>query len=187
MKKRRLKKGIITTLKLIVVVALVAYYVWYMVDLDSRGKQYDNLINPILEVEAYETDPIDECKEKSTDVYFTNYFMGDGSSGTTTASGLKVTDFEVSEEGWYLYEGKVVVATANITRLKRGIAEGYRSHELYEELTIRLNGKEYQSVVLDLCGACYGVDGEFLQRYDIFTTGNVIGKVVGQIVEKSYE
>ena len=36
MKKRRLKKGIRTTLKLIVVVALVAYYVWYMVDLDSR-------------------------------------------------------------------------------------------------------------------------------------------------------
>ena len=60
MKKRRLKKGIRTTLKLIGAVALVAYYVWYMVDLDSRGKQYDNLINPILDVEAYETDPIDE-------------------------------------------------------------------------------------------------------------------------------
>lgn len=184
MKKRRLKKDIRTTLKLIGVVALVAYYVWYMVDLDSRGKQYDNLINPILEVEAYETDPIDECEEKSTDVYFTNYFMGDGSSGTTTASGLKVTDFEVSDEGWYTYKGMIVVATANATRLKRGFGEGYMSHELYEELTLEISGERHHAVVLDVCGSCYYTEGEFLQRYDIFTTGNVIGKVIGQIVQE---
>lgn len=182
MKKRRLKKDIRTILKLIGIVALVAYYVWYLIDLDSRGKQYDNLINPIIEVETYEEIPIDECEEKSTDVYFTNYFMGDGSSGTTTASGLKVTDFEVNDDGMYTYEGKVVVATANITRLKRGIAEGYRSHELYEEFTIRLNGKEYTGIALDVCGKCFYTEGEFIQRYDIFTTGNVIGKVVGQVI-----
>ena len=185
--KRRLRPWVKYLILAIIVSALAYHYNWYANDLSVRREEYSKILNPILQVEALDFDSSEECEEKSTDVYFTNYFMGDGSSGTTTASGLKVTDFKVSDEGWYLYEGKVVVATANITRLKRGIAEGYRSHELYEELTIRLNGKEYQSIVLDLCGACYGVDGEFLQRYDIFTTGNVIGKVVGQIVEKSYE
>ena len=85
----------------------------------------------------------------------------------------------------YTYDGKVVVATANMIRLPRGIVEGYNSHELFEEFTIRLNDKEYPAIVLDVCGACYGMYDEQLQRYDIFTTSNVIGKVIGQVLIKT--
>lgn len=116
------------------------------------------------------------------EVLFTNYFYGDGSSGKTTASGLKTADFKVVD-GMYTYQDKVVLATANTTRYKRNLKDGYRSHELYEELTIEVNNKQYQAIVLDVCGACYGVQGEQYQRYDIFTVGSVIGLQKGKINE----
>ena len=176
----RLKKSVKYSLIAILTVGLVAHYTWYTNDLSVRREEYSRLLHPVIEVEAKEVNEVSQVK--TTDVYFTNYHLGDGSSGTTTASGYQIKDFDVNEDNMYTFDGKVVVATANITRLKRGIAEGYRSHELYEEFTIRLNGKEYQAITLDVCGSCFYTEGEFLQRYDIFTTSNVIGKVVGKVV-----
>lgn len=188
MKRRVLRKEVKFALATFLVLALLVHYSWYTNDLSIRREEYSKLINPIAEVEAKEvTNRYTLNLIKTTDVYFTNYHIGDGSSGTTTASGLQIKDFEVNDEGMYTYEGKVVIATANMTRLQRGIAEGYRSHELYEELTIKLNGKEYTGIVLDVCGKCYYAEGEFIQRYDIFTTGNVIGKVIGQVIENRNE
>lgn len=117
-----------------------------------------------------------------TNVIFTNYYVGDGSnSADITASGLTSKDFEVNAEGFYTYEGKVVIATANTTRWDRELFPGYDSHELYEELEIEVDGQIHEAVVLDLCGACQGLPGEDKQRYDIFTTKNVIGKSLGSI------
>ena len=182
--KRRLRPWVKYLILAIIVSALAYHYNWYANDLSVRREEYSKMLNPVIQVEALEFDSSEECEEKSTDVYFTNYFMGDGSSGTTTASGLKVTDFEISDEGWYTYKGMIVVATANATRLKRGFGEGYMSHELYEELTLEINGERHLGVVADVCGSCFYTEGEFLQRYDIFTTGNVIGKVIGRIVQE---
>lgn len=186
MKRRVLRKEVKFALVIFLVIALLVHYSWYTNDLSIRRQEYSELLNPIVEVEAKgETnrDSLDKLKE--TDVYFTNYHLGDGSSGTTTASGLKIKDFEVNDDGMYTYKGKVVIATANMTRLRRGIAEGYRSHELFEEFTIKLNDKEYPAIVLDVCGSCFYTEGEFLQRYDIFATKNVIGKVIGQVILKT--
>jgi len=163
-------------------IALVTHYIWYTNDLSIRREEISRLVRPVIEVEALEDSPLKIEQAKTTDVYFTNYHLGDGSSGTTTASGLQIKDFEVNDDGMYTYNGKVVIATANMTRLQRGIAEGYKTHDLYEEFTIRLMNKEYPAIVLDVCGACYYMEGEFLQRYDIFVTSNVIGKVIGQVV-----
>lgn len=179
----RLKKSVKYTLITILAIALIAHYTWYTNDLTIRREEISRLVRPVIEVEASGVTnryPINHIK--TTDVYFTNYHLGDGSSGTTTASGLQIKDFEVNDDGMYTYDGKVVVATANMTRLPRGIAEGYRSHELYEEFTIRLMNKEYPAIVLDVCGACYYMEGEFLQRYDIFVPKNILGKVIGQVV-----
>lgn len=123
-----------------------------------------------------------QCSE-TRGVLFTNYYQGDGSSGTTTASGLTTSDFDINDKGFYTYQGKVVLATANTTRLNWGLNPGYESHELYEVITTEVNGQTYEAIVLDVCGACYGVEGETLQRYDIFTKGNVIGKVKGVVYE----
>lgn len=177
----RLKKSVKYTLITILSIALITHYTWYTNDLSVRREEISRLVKPVVEVTKLENEVLRIYKHE-IDVYFTNYHLGDGSSGTTTASGLQIKDFEVNEENMYTYDGKVVVATANMTRLPRGIAEGYRSHELYEEFTIRLNDKDYQAIVLDVCGACYYMEGEFLQRYDIFVTSNVIGKIIGQVV-----
>lgn len=179
--KRRLKPLVKYSLMLILLIALVTHYTWYTNDLTIRREEISRLVRPVIEVTKLENEFLRKYKHE-VDVYFTNYHLGDGSSGTTTASGLQIKDFEVNDDGMYTYDGKVVVATANMTRLPRGIAEGYKSHELFEEFTIRLNDKDYQAIVLDVCGACYYMESEFLQRYDIFVTSNVIGKVIGQVI-----
>jgi len=189
MKRRVLKKEVKFALVTLLVIALLVHYSWYTNDLSIRREEYSTLIKPVFEESRNDSGELinqmylDEYHR--VDVYFTNYHLGDGSSGTTTASGLRILDFDVNDDGMYTYDGKVVVATANMTRLQRGINEGYKSHELYEEFMIRLNDKEYQAIVLDICGACYGMFDEFLQRYDIFTTKNVIGKVIGQVILKT--
>ena len=188
MKKRKFKKEVKIFFYAIMTVLFLCYYVWYISDLKARRELFDSVV---INTQAYESseNELVECSIQdefsTTDVYFTNYHYGDGSSGDTTASGLQIKDFEINEEGIYTYGGKVVVATANMTRLPRGIAEGYRSHELYEEFVIRFNDKEYQAIVLDVCGSCFYTEGEFLQRYDIFATKNVIGKVIGQVLIKT--
>lgn len=113
---------------------------------------------------------------------FSNYYLGDGSSGTTTSSGLSISDFKVVDD-LYTYKGKVVLATANNSLGK--LKQGYIAHELYDELTIKLNGNEYPGIVLDKCGTCtWGNDYESLQRIDIFTTGDVIGLKQGYVSDE---
>lgn len=188
MKKRRFKKEVKISFYAIITVLFLCYYAWYISDLKSRRELFDPVVINTQAYQSKDNEPV-ECVVKDdleiTDVYFTNYHYGDGSSGDTTASGLQIKDFEVNEENMYTFNGRVVVATANMFRLPRGIVEGYNSHELFEEFTIRLNDKEYPAIVLDVCGACYGMFDEYLQRYDIFATKNVIGKVIGQVLIKT--
>ncbi len=190
MKNRKLKKEVKLIGTLLIGLFLLVHYVWYTQDLKER-REREELIK-VQELIDNNTGCIELFSEdvdtsRVTDVYFTNYHYGDGSSGTTTASGLQIKDFEVNDYGMYTYDGKVVVATANMNRLVKGMAEGYKSHDLYEEFTIKLRNNEYQAIVLDVCGACYYMEGEFLQRYDIFVTSNVIGKVIGQVIQKGNE
>lgn len=175
--KRRLRKPIRYTLYAIGAVAFAAHYVWYINDLASRPVQH---IDPIIiEAKALEMPVKEEC----TDIIVTNYYYGDGTSGKVTASGKKISDFQVNDRGMYTYNDYVVVATANTNRLKWSINEGFKSHDLYEVLDLEIDGERYEAIVLDVCGSCYGVDGEDNQRYDVFTTGNVIGKVKGKLYE----
>ena len=189
MKKRRFKKEVKISFFAIITVLFLCYYSWYSNDLSIRRDEYSLLISPqAKEIDNHSGEDINKTyleEYRKVDVYFTNYHLGVGSSGITTASGLQIKDFEINEYNMYTYDGKVVVATANMIRLPRGIVEGYNSHELFEEFTIRLNDKEYPAIVLDVCGACYGMFDEQLQRYDIFTTSNVIGKVIGQVLIKT--
>ena len=122
-------------------------------------------------------------KAVTRDVMFTNYGVWDKESGNTTASGLKIKDFGINEDGMYIYKGNVVLATANETRWERKLKNGFSSHELYEKIAFELEGKSYTGVVLDVCGSCMGVKGEDTQRYDIFTTKNTFGKTKGLILE----
>lgn len=181
---RRLRKEVKVVAYSIMAVALTAHYIWYTNDLKERTTEMEPII---IEAHAMMTKPAGSTEPKTTDILVTNYYYGDGSSGKVTASGKKISDFQVNDKGMYTYEGMIVIATANQNRLNREINEGFIGHNLYEVLTLEIEGTKYEAIVLDVCGACYGVEGETKQRYDVFTTGNVIGKVNGKVYETSIQ
>ena len=91
------------------------------------------------------------------DYRMTYYHPNDSTgSGNTTASGKSTKDFTLNENGWYTYNGKLVVATANSSlrswdRYKNSTQPTY---SLYDELVLEINGISYDAIVLDKCGAC---------------------------------
>lgn len=128
------------------------------------------------------------------DVILTNYYVNDSTgSGTVTSSGLTINDFQINELGWYTYKGKVVIAAATYACLRatsgacakyKTLPEGYSIFNLYDEITIIYDDKEYECIVLDSMGAGFWkLANEPYQRIDIFVaqTAEKFGKVVAQM------
>lgn len=48
------------------------------------------------------------------------------------------------------------MATATTYLLKQGWSkvDGIEYHKYYETLTLNINGKDYEAIILDSCGAC---------------------------------
>lgn len=111
-------------------------------------------------------------------IRITSYYPNDQTgSGKCTASGYCTKDFSVNKDGIYTFQNKIVIATAtyHCTKSKKGICKkynqlpsGYHQYNLYDEITINFNNKNYEAIVLDICGACYWK--EEYQRYDLFVT-----------------
>ena len=89
-------------------------------------------------------------------------------SSDCTGSGLCSWDFGVNEHGWYTYNGKLVVATATQYLANQGwyLADGVHTYRYYDEITLIIDGVEYQAIVLDSCGSSMRTD-----RIDLFVTG----------------
>lgn len=139
----------------------------------------------IIEEVTVVSPPVEVPVENGRQVLFSNYYSSDGSSGDMTASGLSSRDFGVNGVGMYTYQGKVVLATANTTRMPSVMPNGFRSNELYDELVIEVWGVQYDAIVLDVCGMCtWGNDRESLQRVDIFTTHKIMGVENGRVWRK---
>ncbi len=130
------------------------------------------------------------------DVRFTSYHPNDKTGSTKcTASGYCTKNFEISEEGFYMYEGKIVIATAvkRCTNSNTGVCANYNKlpkdfhhYDIYDELDISFNDKQYKAIVLDICGACYWEE-EF-QRYDIFVPNkkNIIDTNGTVLIKEKY-
>lgn len=107
--------------------------------------------------EEEETETVRQESVKTTKYRMTYYYTGDGTgSGSVTASGKSTTSFQTNEHGWYTYEGKLVVATASKS-LKSWASykdSVQKTYNLYDELSITINGVAYDAIVLDACGAC---------------------------------
>lgn len=144
-------------------------------ELERIQAEYDTLTEELEEL----SEPI-TLERDNKRVIFTNYGTW-ANDVDMTASGLSSKDFEINEDGMFTYEDKVVLATANTTRLSWELKSGYNTHELFEEIEFELNGKKYIGIVVDVCGACFGTEKENYQRYDIFTIDNVVGKMEGII------
>lgn len=89
-------------------------------------------------------------------------------------------NFGVNEHGWYTYNGKLVLATATTYLANQGwyVGEGVVLHKYWEDMTININGVDYQGIILDSCGAC-------MKRkiIDLFVTGEDTA-ITGQIIVK---
>lgn len=124
-----------------------------------------------IEGEIEET-PAQEVKEiamtsEGMKYRMTYYATNDGyGTGSVTSSGKSTKDFQINERGWYTYQGKLVVATAS-TRLG---STNQRTYKLYDELTITIQGQDYDAVVLDVCGACMKS-----QKIDLFVSDTKYG------------
>lgn len=77
-------------------------------------------------------------------------------ANTTTGCGLGFNNFDVNENGWFTYDGRLVIATATDYLLNYGwkLADGVRTYEYYQELILNIDGVDYLAVVLDSCGLC---------------------------------
>lgn len=98
----------------------------------------------------------------------TSFYANDGyGTGSCTGSGLCESDFQVNENGWYTYQGKLVLATATPYLLNYGynLSNNVETYRYYDELQIVIDGINYDAIVLDSCGACM-VDN----RIDLFVS-----------------
>ena len=147
----------------------------------SKGKVVRNDLNSVSdsienESEEPEEEYIEPIKEtyvepvvEISDVYttrMTSFYPAESSD--CTGSGLCSWDFGVNENGWYTYNGKLVVATATQYLANQGwyLEPGVHTYRYYDEITLVIDGLEYQAIVLDSCGSSMRTD-----RIDLFVTG----------------
>lgn len=131
----------------------------------SHSKQ--SVVAPVVDevVPEVETEVVEDLPVRLT------YYSYEGNK---TASGHSPSNFGIHQDlGAFTFEGKLVVATANLTRLKWQLYEGYKSFELYEEFDLVINDTIYPAIVLDVCGACYGMSHESVQRIDVYVNSGV--------------
>lgn len=140
----------------------------------TENTEPEEIIEENYEEEEYiEPEYIPEyTPEQSSSTYetrMTSFWAADGSgTGECTGSGLCSWDFGVNEHGWYTWNGKLVVATATTYLTKYGwsLAEGVRTYNYYDEITLVIDGVDYPAIVLDSCGSSMS-NG----RIDLFVSG----------------
>ena len=145
-------------------------------DLNSVSESVKNESEDVEEVEDVEEieeeyvepveetyiEPVVEVSNEYT-TRMTSFYPAESSD--CTGSGLCSWDFGINENGWYTYNGKLVVATATQYLANQGwyLADGVHTYRYYDEITLVIDGVEYQAIVLDSCGSSMKTD-----RIDLF-------------------
>lgn len=98
----------------------------------------------------------------------TSFWANDGyGTGECTGSGLCSWDFQINDKGWYTWNGKLVIATATTYLANQGwyVADGVHLRQYGDEVTLVIDGIEYDAIVKDSCGNCMKTD-----RVDLFVS-----------------
>lgn len=144
-------------------------------------KSKENALNNEKTVQSVEENNIqnteivqNQAEQTSTELTtyetrMTSYYPNDGpGTGSITGSGLGPNDFEINEHGWYTYQGKLVVATATDYLISRfGLGDGVHTYKYWDEITLTIDGVDYQAIVLDSCGHAMHSG-----RIDLFVSGS---------------
>lgn len=130
-----------------------------------------------IEVQEEVVETIEELKEY-IDYRLTSFWFNDGyGTSSCTGSGLCEKDFDVNENGWYTYKGKLVLAAATYECLYshsgacgnwNTIRKDKTYYSYYDEIEILIDGNIYNGIILDSCGACMYVNYE--ERLDLFVS-----------------
>lgn len=142
-------------------------------DLNSVSDSVKNESEEVEEVDEVEEEYIEPVEETYVEpvvevsneytTRMTSFYPAESSD--CTGSGLCSWDFGINENGWYTYNGKLVVATATQYLANQGwyLAPGVHTYRYYDEITLVIDGVEYQAIVLDSCGSSMKTD-----RIDLF-------------------
>lgn len=110
---------------------------------------------------SVETIPENDTVSHSSVISYTTrltsfYSNDDYGTGSCTGTGLCETDFQINENGWYTYQGKLVLATATpyLLNYGYGLGDGIVTFNYYDEVTVVIDGVSYQAIIADSCGAC---------------------------------
>jgi len=123
----------------------------------KEKKPVKEQINSELEQEEKQEQPIVEEPSDTYTTRMTSFWANDGyGTGECTGSGLCSWDFGINENGWYTYDGKLVIATGTTYLANQGwyVADGIRLYKYWQELVVTIDGIDYDSIILDSCGAC---------------------------------
>lgn len=117
--------------------------------------------------------------EKITNFYrLTSYYPEESSN--CTGSGKCTNNFTINDKGWYLYDGKLVLAAATTYLQKSyGTVEGRHYYKYYDEVDVTIDGTTYKGVILDSCGACMSVTYE--ERLDLFVNSK------NSVIDRGYK
>ena len=132
------------------------------------GKKVNRIV-PIKEENKEEV-----VQETTYTTRLTSYYANDGyGTGNCTGSGLCSWDFEINDKGWYTYQNKLVIATATTYLANQGwsIADGVHLYRYGDELTLTIDGVEYDAIVKDSCGSSTKTD-----RIDLFVSNSQSAK-----------
>jgi hypothetical protein len=154
-----------------------------IVPISIKEEKVESRIEPEISFqEFYKTvispEPAPIQDQTVVDITVTRFYPSDSTGSDTCMATMCTSKLQVNDKGWYTYQGKIVVGAATYAcqarcknRDKYGpLPEGFRIYNFYDEVKLIIEGVEYTGIVLDSCGACmYHVNGEELQRYDIFT------------------
>lgn len=139
----------------------------YNVETSQKIQENNNEMENIVESSEDSNNEIQSIVDTSYTTRMTSYYPEESSD--CTGSGLCSWDFQTNEFGWYTYQGKLVVATATEYLLKYGFTlyDGVHTYRYYDEITLNIDGVDYQAIVLDSCGSSMKTD-----RIDLFVSGS---------------
>jgi len=139
-------------------------------------EEINNELDSVEELQEIEQEEIEEHIVEYSNTYetrMTSFYPEEGE--TMTASGLGIDNFGINKNGWFTYNDKLVIATAS---KRLGYTE-MRTYNLYDELTLTIDGIDYDAIVLDVCGAC-----QWDNRIDLFASSIVYARDTHVLVKE---
>ena len=166
MKKKRYKlkwKRIIVAIILLILIitSLIKIISYFSV----KQTKYEQKL--IVSINEQQEEIKNEVLQINNTIYtpyrLTSYYTGDKTgSGEYVGAGIHTSQFEINENGWYTYKGKLVVASATneCLKSKHGPCKKWNEkksdkhyYNYYDEIKIIIDEVEYEGIILDSCGA----------------------------------